>query len=180
MGNPVDDNAISQAASYYANAIGQYILKQNPQAAVAFKLWKQEASGETLTSQLEKNQELKDLILNETPWVLDAERETEQRQRLGDFFDENLMQNRLNSAIEKMRKLQLGDGSWTWWKGMPGSFYITVAVSEMLVRLNDMTGEQASTKQMLSGAFDFMGSEIVEMVDEMKKWEKKGHKNTFP
>ena len=56
---------------------------------MAFKLWKQEASGESLTSQLEKNQELKDLILNETPWVLDAERETEQRQRLGDFFDEN-------------------------------------------------------------------------------------------
>ena len=180
VGNPVDDNAISQAASYYANAIGQFILKQNPQAAMAFKLWKQEASGESLTSQLEKNQELKDLILNETPWVLDAERETEQRQRLGDFFDENLMQNRLNSAIEKMQKLQLGDGSWTWWKGMPGSFYITVAVSEMLVRLNDMTGEQSSTKQMLSNAFDFMGSEIVEMVDEMKKWERKGHKNSFP
>ena len=79
-----------------------------------------------------------------------------------------------------MQKLQLGDGSWTWWKGMPGSFYITVAVSEMLVRLNDMTGEQSSTKQMLSNAFDFMGSEIVEMVDEMKKWERKGHKNSFP
>ena len=180
VGNPVDDNAISQAASYYANAIGQHILQQNPQAAVAFRLWKQEASGESLTSQLEKNQELKDLILNETPWVLDAERETEQRQRLGDFFDENLMQNRLNSAIGKLRKLQLSDGAWTWWQGMPGSFYMTVAVSEMLVRLNDMTGTQASTEQMLSSAFEFMGSEIVEMVEEMKKWEKEGHKSSFP
>ena len=180
VGNPVDDNAISQAASYYANAIGQYILQQNPQAAVAFRLWKQEASGESLTSQLEKNQELKDLILNETPWVMDAERETEQRQRLGDFFDENMMQNRLNSAIGKLRKLQLSDGAWTWWQGMPGSFYMTVAVSEMLVRLNDMTGTQASTKQMLSSAFDFMGSEVVEMVEEMKKWEKENHKSSFP
>ena len=180
VGNPVDDNAISQAASYYANAIGQHILQQNPQAATAFRLWKQEASGESLTSQLEKNQELKDLILNETPWVMDAERETEQRQRLGDFFDENLMQNRLNSAIGKLRKLQLSDGAWTWWQGMPGSFYMTVAVSEMLVRLNDMTGTQASTEQMLSSAFDFMGSEIVEMVEEMKKWEKEGHKPSFP
>ena len=178
VGNPIDDNAISQAASYYANAIGQYILQQNPQAKTAFALWKQ--GGEGLTSQLEKNQELKDLILNETPWVMDAERETEQRQRLGDFFDENLMQNRLNSAIEKLRKLQLSDGAWTWWQGMPGSFYMTVAVSEMLVRLNDMTEIHSATEEMLSSAFDFMGAEIVEMVDEMKKWEKKGHKPSFP
>ena len=100
-----------------------YILKQNPQAQTAFNLWKQE-SAESLTSQLEKNEDLKDLVLNETPWVMDAERETEQKQRLADFFDENLMQNRLNSAITKLQKLQLADGSWTWWKDMPGSFSI--------------------------------------------------------
>ena len=183
VGNPIDDNAISQAASYYANAIGKYILGQNPQAKTAFALWKKEAQDgqyASLTSQLEKNQELKDLLLNETPWVLDAERETEQRQRLGDFFDENLMQNRLNSAVEKLKKLQLGDGSWTWWKGMQGSFYMTVAVSEMLVRLNDMAGEQQPVKQMLNNAFEFMGNEIVKEVKDLKEWEKDGHKATFP
>ena len=181
VGNPVDDNAISQAASYYANAIGRYILQQNPQAQTAFRLWKQEDSQlSTLNSQLEKNQELKDLVLNETPWVLDAERETEQRQRLGDFFDENLMQNRLSSAITKLQKLQLSDGAWTWWKDMPGSFYMTVAVSEMLVRLNAMAGTQSETSAMLTSAFKFMGSEIVDEVKEMKKWEREGHKVSFP
>ena len=183
VGNPVDDNAISQAASYYANSIGHYILQQNPQARMAFQLWKQEANNSqlsTLNSQLEKNQELKDLVLSETPWMLDADRETEQKQRLGDFFDENLMQNRLNSAVAKLKKLQLGDGSWSWWKGMEGSFYMTVAVSEMLVRLNAMTGAQDNTKYMLSNAFEFMGSEIVKEVEEMKKWERKGEKVSFP
>ena len=179
VGNPTDDNAISQADSYYANSIGKYILDQNPQAKTAFQLWKQEAS-ESLTSQLEKNQELKDLVLNETPWMLDADRETEQKQRLGDFFDENLMQDRLNSAVTKLRKLQMGDGSWAWWKGMTGSFYMTVAVSEMLVRLNAMAGAQEPTKYMLNNAFAFMGDEIVKEVEEMKKWEREGHQVSFP
>ena len=178
LGTVNDENAISQAASYYANALGKHILDQNPQAKTAFALWKED--GTSLVSTLEKNQELKDLVLNETPWVPDADREAEQKQRLTDFFDENLMQNRLSAAIAKLNKLQLGNGAWTWWKDMPGSFYMTVAVSEMLVRLNAMAGPQQSTKAMLASAFGFMGSEIVEEVKEMKKQEKKGHSVSFP
>ena len=181
VGKPSDDNAISQAASFYANSLGRYILQQNPQAKSAFALWKQETGEETsLTSALAKNQELKDLLLNETPWVLDADNETEQKQRLADFFDENLMQNRLSDAITKLNKLQRADGSWSWWQDMPGSFYMTVAVSQMLVRLNEMTGVQSETTQMLSGAFDFMGKEIIEEVKELKKWEKEGHTVSVP
>ena len=180
IGKPIDDNAISQAASYYANRLGQYILQQNPKAKTAFQLWQQETGSETsLMSSLEKNQELKDLVLSETPWVLDAERETEQKQRLADFFDENLMQNRLSSALNKLQKLQRSDGSWSWWEGMPGSFYMTVAISEMLVRLNAMTDKDVSP-QMLTKAFKFMGNEIVEDVAEMKKEEKKGRRQVFP
>ena len=181
LGHPADDNAISQAASYYANALGQYIISQNPQAKTAFALWKNDTSHlSPLTSHLSQNEDLKNLVLSETPWVLDAERETEQRQRLADFFDENLMQNRLSSAIEKLEKLQLSDGAWTWWKDMPGSFYMTVAVSEMLVRLNAMAGTQSDTQQMLNSAFKFMGREVVDEVNELKKLARKGHKVSFP
>ena len=180
VGNPSDDNAISQVASFYANALGRLILSRNPQAKTAFELWKQEDNQTSLTSQLEKNQELKDILINETPWVMDADRETEQKHRLGDFFDENLMNSRLKSAVEKLNKLQLSDGAWTWWPGMPSSFYITVAVSEMLVRLNAMAGAQKEIAQMLSNAFSFMGNEIVEEVREMKEHEKKGHTVSFP
>ena len=183
VGTPLDDNAISQAASYYANMLGKYILSLNPDAKKAFALWKEEekqSEASTLQSQLEKNQELKDLVLSETPWVLDADRETEQRRRLADFFDENLMDDRLNSAISKLEMLQQSDGSWTWWKDMPGSFYMTVAVSEMLVRLNAMTGESQATSEMLADAFSFMGNEIVAEVNEMKKEQKKGLSQSFP
>ena len=196
LGKPVEENAISQAASYYANSLGRYILAQNPQAKTAFDLWRQELTAPasvdgtqdvdklsqrgSLMSQLEKNQELKTIVLNETPWVMDADRETEQKQRLVDFFDENVMQNRLDKALNKMKQLQRSDGSWSWWPDMPGSFYMTVSVSEMLVRLNAMTGTQTETKEMLNTAFVFMGREIVKEVAELKKWEKKGNEVSFP
>ena len=180
VGRPDNDNAISLAAAYYANSLGRHILAQNPQAKRTFQLWKQEPDANSLTSALEKNQELKDLLLNETPWVLDADNETEQKQRMGDFFDENLMQNRLQQSLDKLRKLQRNNGAWSWWPEMPGSFYMTVSISEMLVRLNAMAGEQGETAQMLNAAFKFMGREIIDEVKEMKKWEKKGHKPTFP
>ena len=196
LGQPVEENAISQAASYYANSLGRYILAQYPQAKKAFDLWRQELTAPepvegphdfdklshrgSLVSQLEKNQELKTIVLNETPWVMDADRETEQKQRLVDFFDENVMRNRLDKALNKMKQLQRRDGSWSWWPDMPGSFYMTVSVSEMLVRLNAMTGTQAETKEMLNTAFVFMGREMVKEVAELKKWEKKGHEVSFP
>ena len=181
IGHPNDDCAVCQAASLYANSIGKHIIDQVPQAKTVFEQWKREGGNETsLQSQLEKNQELKDLVLNETPWVADADRETEQRQRLADFFDENLMQQRLKSALDKLEKLQRGDGSWSWWPDMPGSVYMTTSVAEMMVRLNTMTATQSSTAKMLKGAMKFLGHDIVDLVKEMKKMEKKGYKQTFP
>ena len=181
IASPCDKNAISQAASLYANSLGKFILDQNPQAKHVFEMWKRETGDETsMMSALEKDEELKDLMLTETPWVMDADREAEQKQRLADFFDENLMQQRLASATTQLQKLQNADGSWSWWEGMRGSFYMTVEISEMLVRLNQMTSVQSDTKQMLTSSFKFMNKEILELVAEMKKEEKKGHKQTFP
>ena len=174
VGSPSDDNAISLAASFYANGLGRYIINQNPQIKNVFELWKQEPNEASLTSQLEKNEDLKNLVLNETPWVLDADNETEQKHRLVDFFDENLMNNRLSTTVEKLQKLQNAEGAWTWFPGMPSSFYTTVAVSEMLVRLNSLTQKQSSTSTMLNKAFGYMGNEIKDLVKELKKAEKKG------
>jgi len=191
IGHPHDDCAVCQAASLYANSIGKYIVDQVPQAKTVFEQWKRESqqtvsssdatNGKTtLNSQLEKNQELKDIVLGETPWVADADAESEQRQQLADFFDENLMQQRLQSALTKLQKLQRGDGSWSWWPDMPGSVYMTVTVTEMMVRLNAMTHPSPITQAMLKGAFRFLGKEMVELVKEIKKEEKRGLKPTFP
>ena len=178
VGHPHDDCAVCQATSLYANSLGKFIIAQVPQAKKVFEQWKREEGKETtLNSQLQKNQELKDLLLQETPWVMDADREQEQRERLADFFDENLMQQRLSSASDKLKALQRSDGSWSWWPDMPGSTYMTMAISEMLVRLQTMTGAK---QPMLDGAFKFLGKEMVELVREMKKEEKKGRRQYFP
>ena len=181
IAHPHDNCAVCQAASLYANTLGKYILDQNPTAKHVFEMWKRESGHETsMMSQLEKDQELKELLLNETPWVMDADCESEQKQRLADFFDENLMQQRLESALDNVKKLQRADGSWSWWEDMPGSFYMTVSISEMMVRLNQMTGTKDDTQSLLDKAFKFMNKEILELVAEMKKQEKKGIKQTFP
>ena len=136
---------------------------RTPQAKHVFEQWKQEGNRDSRSPvKLAKNQELKDVVLSETPWVADADREEEQKQRLGDFFDENLMNSRITETAKKLKDLQNGDGSWSWWPGMSGSFYMTVSISEMLARLNVMAGKQQETAQMLDKAFSFMGNEMVE------------------
>lgn len=178
-----DKCALCQASAFYANSIGKHILRQNPQAKGIFHIWRMEKGQETsLHSSLQKNEELKDLLLGETPWVMDADREAEQKQRLSDFFDTNLIASRLSASAEQLKKLQNTDGSWSWWEGMPGSFYMTVEISELLVRLNQMTDQSQSSmlQSQLDRAFSYMDKEIIELVAEMKKQEKKGIKQTFP
>lgn len=180
VGHPNDDCALCQAASLYANTIGQHILSQNPQASNIFTLWQQESNSQTLLSALENNKELRDIVLNETPWMAEANSETEQRQRLADFFDQNLMAQRLTQATNKLRTLQNSNGSWSWWPGMNGSAWITMAVTKMLVRLNMMTNAQNATSDMLDAAFSFMGQEMVETVRRMREAERNGQRQTFP
>ncbi len=181
LGQPYETSAIDQAASYYSNLLAKTILKQTPQAKHVFEQWKREMGNETsMHSNLEKNQELKDIILGETPWVNDADREAEQKQRLADFFDENMISNRLAVAWEKLQKLQKNDGAFTWYPEMPSSPYITMSIAEMLTRLQVMTDGNHDMVRMLSKAMDYMDGEIIEMVKEMRKWEKKGVKPSFP
>ncbi len=181
VGQPHDKSAIDQAASYYSNLLAKTLLAQSPQAKGIFEQWKRETSNETtLMSQLEKNEELKDLILQETPWVGEASREREQRQRLSDFFDENGIDYRLTTALKKLQELQNADGSFSWYPGMKGSTPITVAIEEMLARLQLLTNGQSTATPLYNKAFDFIGKEMVELVAKMKKDEKKGIKPTFP
>ena len=178
VGNPNENNAIDQAAWLYSNLIARTLIKQSDNIKTVFEQWKREpANDASLTAQLAKNEELKDILLQETPWVIDADRETEQKQRLADFFDENTMDNRISEATKKLRALQNGNGSWSWWPGMEGSFYMTVSITEMLTRLNVMAGKQQETASMLNNAFKFMGKEIVDDVKKMKKWEKENGKD---
>ncbi len=168
-----DKDVISQATAFYANSLGAFILHQNPSIKQTIQLWQQEQGNETsLMSSLQKDQELKTLVLDETPWVMDADHEADQKRQLINFFDENTLQFRLEQNLTHLRNLQNPDGSWSWWPGMKGSRYMTVAVTRMLTRLNVMTDIQESTSKMLAAAMKYLGNEMIEEVKEMRKIEK--------
>lgn len=92
--------------------------------------------------------------------------------------EQNLSQEtiRLQNQVEKLKKLQNADGSFSWWKGMKGSRYMTTSVAEMMVRLNAVAGVQKSTAKMLTSAIDYLSWQTAQEVREMKKQEEKKHK----
>ena len=83
---------------------------------------------------------------------------------------------RLQNQVEKLKKLQNADGSFSWWKGMKGSRYMTTSVAEMMVRLNAIAGVQKSTAKMLTSALNYLSWQTAQEVREMKKLEEKKHK----
>ena len=92
--------------------------------------------------------------------------------------EQNLSQEtiRLQNQVEKLKKLQNADGSFSWWKGMKGSRYMTTSVAEMMVRLNAIAGVQKSTAKMLTSAINYLSWKTAQEVREMKKQEEKKHK----
>jgi len=109
---------------YYANSLASYIVNSNPKIKKVFNTWKSTNSKE-LISNLEKNEELKSIILKETPWVRDAYSETEQKRRIALLFDLNKMSNELNKALNKLKNAQLTNGAWPWFKGGYESRWVT-------------------------------------------------------
>ena len=181
LANPYNKDAASLAAAIYANVIGQKVLASSPDIAKTVALWKQEKGNETsLTSSLAKDSELKTLLLNETPWVTDAENETDRKQLLADYLDANTLAYRRENFIQKLLALQNSDGSFSWWPGMSGSLYMTVDVVETLVRLNKIAGKQADLNNCIRKGFRYLDSQMALEVAELKKRAKKGEKHLIP
>ena len=185
MSNADGDNAMSLATAYYANALGRHIMLSNPAIKQTVALWQKETGdakdGSSLQSALQKNSELKQIVLDETPWLGEASRESEQKCMLAAFFDESQIGYRLANNLSLLSRLQLPNGSFAWWKGMEGSPSMTMAVVQTLVRLNAMIGEQANTNGMIAAAFSYMDKQIAREVKDMKKLESEGkQKNLRP
>ena len=175
------NNAISQATAYYANSLSNYIMHSNPGIKPTLELWQQEKSNtSTLMSNLQNNSELKLIDLDETPWVTAAEQETNSKQQLINYFDENLTSYRLSDNLSKLQNLQHANGAFAWFPGMDGSVYITSIVVKLLTRLNSMVGTQTETASLLSKAFTYLDTQIAKEVTMLKQQEKKGTKNPVP
>lgn len=177
VANPQNEDALSWATAYYAHSLAACIVKESPRIKQIFDSWKaQSGTKETFMSNLQKNQELKNILLAETPWLTEATNEAEQKQRIATLFDLNTMNSQLAVSVEKLGELQNADGAWSWYKGMQGSRYVTTQVMEMLVRLNALTHQDADSRMqpMIQKGFEYLGKQAAEEYKSMKEAEKKG------
>ncbi|AOW21768.1 alpha-2-macroglobulin family protein [Urechidicola croceus] len=148
-------------ARYYANSLATHIANSNPRIQEVFNQW---ASTDALLSNLEKNQELKSLIIQETPWLRDAQSETEQKKRIALLFDLNKMKNELDNALRKLDQMQMSNGGFPWFKGSRyPNRYITQHIASGFGHLNKL-GVQSNDKsiKMIQKAVQFLDDEIEE------------------
>lgn len=140
---------------WFADVLASEIFKANPKMKTVFDEYQSKG---LLTSNLEKNQELKQLLLDETPWVLESKNETEQMQKLARLFDANTMRNSIQNDWSELVKLQNPDGGFSWYQGYPSSYYTSLYILKNLGRINEWLKGNIS---------DYQSSEQKEMVKKL-------------
>jgi len=119
----------------YANALARHIANSDPKIRRVFDAWRNTPA---LDSPLEKNQELKAVVLEETPWVRQAQAESQARRNVGILFDANRLDEETRRLIHKLAEQQNGDGSWPWFPGGPRNDYITLYITTGFGRLRHL------------------------------------------
>lgn len=132
---------------YYANALAGHIVAQSPKVAAVFEQWKNQDTA-ALLSNLQKNEELKSALLEETPWVMDAQDETEQKHRIAALFATHKLAKELNKNISKLEQMQLSEGGFPWFKGMRSDRYITQYIITGIARLQHLQVKSAADRDM--------------------------------
>lgn len=165
---------------YYANSLATHIANSDPKIKRVFESWKT-ISPDALKSNLEKNEELKSVILQESPWVREATNETERKQRIGLLFDLNKMASEQSLAVKKLHGMQNPNGGWPWFAGMPESRYITQHIVTglghlyFLKVLNPL--ENSEINGMLKKAIDYLDETLKIDFEKLKKDDKDYQKN---
>ena len=159
---------------FYSNSLASHIANSSPKIKAVFDSWKNTPKSEALLSNLEKNQELKALMLEETPWVLQGKDESERKRRIGVLFDLNRMSNELTRALRKLKQMQSSNGGWPWFPGMPESRYITQHIVTGMghldhLKVNNVRNDN-STWQMTVSAVKYLDNRIKEDYRDLKKY----------
>ena len=157
---------------YYANSIAAMIVNSSPRIKQIFEQWKTKDTA-ALLSNLQKNQELKAVLLEETPWVLQAKSEAEQKRNIALLFDMVKMSEQLNSSLEKLRQSQLSNGGFAWFKGGPDDRYITQYIITGIGHLKKLNGiakgQEDKLNQILGLAISYLDKKISEDYANLKK-----------
>jgi TonB-dependent SusC/RagA subfamily outer membrane receptor len=147
---------------YYANTLASHILKSNPRIQEVFNQWK---TSDAFVSNLEKNEELKSIIIQETPWLRDAQSETEQKKRIALLFNFNKLKNEQETAIKKLEEMQFGNGGFPWFKGSNyPNRYITQHIATGFGHLQqlqvDLNSDSEKIQKIIRKAVQFLDDDI--------------------
>ncbi|WP_229208899.1 alpha-2-macroglobulin family protein [Dyadobacter luticola] len=158
---------------YYANALAAQIVSTSPRIAKVFETWKN-ADTTALMSNLEKNQELKSVLLEETPWVLQAKSESGQKRNIALLFDLVKMKSELTGNLEKLLQMQSENGSFPWFKGGYEDRYITQYIVTGIGHLAKtgffLAKENRNIEPILDKALSYLDKKIKEDYDNLIKY----------
>ncbi|HWQ93656.1 MAG TPA: MG2 domain-containing protein, partial [Clostridia bacterium] len=119
----------------YANALARTIAASDPKIHRVFEQWRNTPA---LDSPLEKNEELKSVMLEETPWLRQANDESQARRNVGILFDDNRLNSETERTLQKLTEMQLQDGAWPWFPGGPGNDFITLYITTGFGRMRHL------------------------------------------
>jgi uncharacterized protein YfaS (alpha-2-macroglobulin family) len=165
-------------SKYYANSIASHIANSNPRIQQVFDTWKN-IQPDALLSNLEKNQELKSVLLEETPWVLQAKDESQRKRMVGVLFDLNRMAAEQGRALDKITKAQAANGGFSWFPGFPEDRYMTQHIVAGMGHLDVMgvksVREDDRTWRMVENALGYLDNQIVRDYEDVKERVRKGY-----
>ena len=168
LSQEVGDNADAAFNIFYANSLASYIAHNIPNFLNYIKKWQIETP-DALMSQLQKDENLKAIMLEETPWVLEAKSETEQKSRLANLFDVNALKYKTDETLKIIKERQSINGGWSWFPNMPESSFITQYIlsgfgklykMNIIENLNDE--QQSLATEITDNAIAFTSNEIVD------------------
>ncbi len=158
---------------YYANSIATFISNSSPRIKEVFEKWKIKDTA-ALMSNLQKNQELKAVLLEETPWVLQAKNEAEQKRNIALLFDMIKMSEQLNSAYGKLKQMQSSNGGFVWFTGGPDDRYITQYIATGIGHLKKLKGiakgQDIKLMNITNTAIPYLDKKIKEDYDYLIKY----------
>ncbi|MBQ2852412.1 MAG: hypothetical protein IJE76_03360, partial [Bacteroidales bacterium] len=168
LSQEVGDNADAAFNIFYANSLASYIAHNIPNFLNYIKKWQIETP-DALMSQLQKDENLKAIMLQETPWVLEAKSEAEQKSMLANLFDVNALKYKTDETLKIIKERQSINGGWSWFPNMPESSFITQYILSGFGKLHKMNvienlndEQQSLAKEITDNAIAFTSNEIVD------------------
>jgi GH18 family chitinase len=170
---PTHNDVLSVASAYYGGSVTYHLAHKYEGLRTVIKRWAEEENSQALESPLVKNQQLADILLNETPWMVEAKQQKASRQRLVTLFDEMEQEQRRMTMLAALSARQHADGSFGWFPGMSGSVWMTTEVATLFVRLSVITGGlPVPERQILDRAMSFLEKDMHEKVEALRKEKK--------